>query len=287
MKKPLLILAVALLLVSSASARVRAVRHPGPQCSLSIAPAWGSAPIAAAGQTRGVVFVYGQTPECAQWSAYSSADWVLVEAAPFDAQPAAYVTVAPNGTTAARTATLIIAGLRLEITQEAAPQVADPNLVRNGSFHTDISEWTWYDRFPNAAGTASWSTLDAGGNPASGSILLRDEGWKVAFQRLQCIPLNGSTNYRMGAKVRTGAPKARGDALFAVYFYESADCTGEYSSDNYLNKIVTPAEPGVWQEYSTTKRTSSKTRSAVLVIASGDTLAPFETWFDDVYVRPE
>jgi len=284
MKRFLLVLALTTLFAPLAFARIRVVRHPAVPCSFSLVPVGGATPVPAAGLTRGVVFVYGQTVECAQWNGYSPVDWATVEAAPLDAQPAAYVTIAPNLDTQSRTTTLIIAGIRLVITQEGAPAVVNPSLVVNGTFHTDIASWIWYDgRFPNGRGAASWSALDANGSPASGSILLRDDGPGLAFQRLQCIPVNASTLYRFGANVRTGAASERGEGTIAMFTYASADCSGDFTSG--MNGLVSPAEPGVWQDFSFTMRTGSRTKAVILVIASGALIPPFETWFDDVFVE--
>lgn len=282
--KKALVLALAVLLAPLASARVRVVRHPAVPCSFSLLPVWGATPVPAAGLTRGMVFVYGQTVDCAQWNGYSPVDWATIEAAPLDAQPAAYVTVAPNLGTEPRTTSLIIAGIRLEVTQEGAPAIVNPSLVTNGTFHTDIANWIWYDgRFPNGRGTPLWSALDANGSPASGSILLRDDGPGLAFQRLQCIPVNSSTLYRFGAKVRTGAGQERGGGTIAMFTYPSPDCSGDFT--NHTDGLVSPAEPGVWQDFSFTMRTGSRTEAVLLILASGALQPPFETWFDDVFVE--
>lgn len=284
MKRLVLVLALASL-AAPAFARMRAVRHPAEACAFALVPEWtGSVP--AAGITRGVVLVLGQTASCAQWSAYSQVDWVIVEAAPLDAQPAAYVTVAPNTNPEGRITTLVIAGVRIDVMQEGAPAIANPrSLVTNGSLHTNIDGWIWYDgRFPNGRGNASWSPLDANGSPASGSILMRDDGIGLAFQRLQCLPVTRSTQYRFGAKVRTGAAKSRGDGTIALFTYPSPDCTGEFTDNE--TRLLSPAEPHVWQEYAFVMRTGSRTQSMILVIASGAFTPPFETWFDDVFVEP-
>jgi hypothetical protein len=286
MKRLLLLLAaLAALAAPAALGRVRVVRHPADPCSLSLAPGWTGA-VPAAGMTRGIVFVYGQTSTtCSQWNGYSSVDWVTVEAAPLDAQPAAYVTVVPNAQPEGRTTTLVIAGIRFDVTQESAPAIAHPNLVTNGGFDTSIADWIWYDgRFPNGRGVASWSMFDANGSPASGSIVLRDDGPNLAFQRLQCIPVTKNALYRFGAKVRTGAGKERGDGTIAMFTYPSADCSGEFTGKE--TRLVSPDQPDVWQPYSFEMRAGSRTEAIILVIASGAAQPPFETWFDDVFVLP-
>ena len=267
------------------AARVRVVRHPAEACSFSVVPAWGTAPVAAAGVTRAMLFIYGQTANCAQWNAYSSVPWVTVEAAPMDAQPAAYVTVAANPLSEARVTTLIIAGVRFELAQEAAPTLTNTNLVANGNFNTNIDGWIWYTpRFPNGIGNATWSPLDANGSPASGSISMKDTGSNLAFQRLQCLPVTKSTNYRFGTKVRTTLPREKGDATIALFTYKSTDCTGEFTDSE--TRVLSPAEPNVWQSYSFTMRSGSRSQSMIIVIASGAALGSFETLFDDVFVEP-
>lgn len=285
MKKLVLAAVMLAALAPDGFARVRAVRHPAEPCSFSLAAGWGTQPILAAGLQRGVVFVYGQTEVCAQWMSYSDVDWVTVESAPMDAQPAAYVTVAPNPVAAAaRTTSLTIAGVRLDLTQEAAPAITTPTLVANGTFDTNLAGWGWQERFPNGFGAASWSPLDANGNPASGSILLQDHGVDLAFQQLQCIPVKRSTPYRFGAKVRTGSGSERGDGIIAMFTYPAADCSGDFTSQAI--HPLRPDAPGVWQEFSFATVTASHTEAVILVIASAAGITSFDTWFDDVFVLP-
>lgn len=287
MKRFLLVLALASSAAPAAlAARVRAVRHPAEPCSFSLVPEWGTAALSATGQTRGIVFVYGQTASCAEWNAYSSAAWVTVEAAPTDAQPAAYVTVAENTSPEARAATIIVAGIRLEITQGGAPPPPpNPNLVSNGTFDTNIDGWIWYDgRYPNGIGTAVWTPLDANDDPASGSIALRDTGSTKALQRLQCLSVGKSTNYRVSAKVLTTAPREKGDGTIAVFTFSSPDCTGDFIDSD--TRLLSPAQPNVWQSYAFTTRTGSRTQSVILIIASGAVQGSFETLFDDVFFQP-
>lgn len=276
--------ALVVALAPVALARVRAVHHPAERCSYQLVPAWGTATIPAAGVERGMVFVYGQTATCSQWLGYSSVDWATVVSAPSDAQPAAYVTVAPNTQQEPRTTTLVIAGVRLELTQDAAPAIANPGLVTNGTFHTNIANWGWQSRFPNGRGTAMWSPIDANGSPNSGSILLRDLGTGLAFQQLQCIPANPNTTYRLAAKVRTGASTEIGEGILALFTYPEADCSTDFTAQS-INS-ARPASPGVWQEFSFTMRTGSRTRALLIVIASSANVPPFETWFDDIDLRP-
>lgn len=293
MKRTVLLFVLIAALAPAAMARVRAVHRSAPHsCTFSLAPTWNGS-INAGGVARAMVLVFGQTSACASWAGYSSATWATVEAAPMDAQPAAYVTVATNPTTAPRTATLIIAGVRLQVTQEGAARIAPPtveNLIVNGTFDTKgtIAPWGWLAGFPNGIGSAEWSQFDAGGNPASGSILLRDTGDFNGLQRLQCIPVAKSTRYVYGAKIRAGAGSDRGQAEVAVFLTPSATCTDvmkDYTFD--ARSILQVSTPGEWQEFTFSLTTGSRSQALLFVIASSATVHPFEIWFDDIFVRKE
>jgi hypothetical protein len=287
MKQLVLALIATVALAPAASARVRAVHRPSPhQCTFSLAPTWNGS-IPAAGVTRAAVLVFGQSQACASWAAYSSESWATVEAAPLDAQPAAYVTIGANDLTTPRMTTLIVAGVRLQVTQEGATSVSPPRtgLVVNGSFDTDIVPWTWQSpRFPNGRGTANWTSLDANGSPASGSILLRDSDFDLPFQQLQCVPATKNTTYRYGAKVR--GSEGNGEGVMAAFSYQSTDCSDKNFSNQFVS-VLKPDEPGVWQEFSFSMTTSSRAQSVLIVIASAATLPPYQVWFDDVFLTKQ
>jgi len=287
MRRLALPLILLVLLAPVASARRRTARHPATLCSFSLVPTWGATPIAAAGVTRAQVLVYGQTADCARWAAYSPVDWITVEAAPTAGQPAAFVTVTANATNSQRSATLIIAGLRLVVTQDAGATISPPvagNLLVNGTFDRDIAAWGWQSRFPNGIGNAEWSQLDANGSPASGSFLMRDVDFVTgqAFQRLQCVRVDGGF-YDYGAKVRTGS--AGGVVEIAFITFASTDCS-DVAYKNYYVSFATPPTPGVWQKFDFVQGASGTARSAIIVLAvAADPQPPFDVWFDDVYLR--
>jgi hypothetical protein len=197
------------------------------------------------------------------------------------------VTITANPTTQARSTTLIIAGIRLNITQDGGTTISppiNPGLLLNGTFDKDVNSWTWFSRFPNGLGAAEWSQLDANGSPASGSMILRDTDFVFAqaFQRLQCVRLNtGGGFYEFGTKVRTGG--ANGEAAIALLTYASTDCADPYNGRE--EHVLRPAQPGVWTSYAFTRPISGSARSALIVLASAADTPPFETWFDDVFLR--
>jgi hypothetical protein len=285
----LALLLIALAVVApAASARRRTVRHPATACSFSLVPVWGSGAVGPDGLTRALVLVYGQSDECDQWAAYSPVDWITVEAAPLAAQPGAFVTVTPNPTAAQRSATLIIAGVRLAITQDGSARLSPPiadNLLVNGTFDRGVASWDWWRAdYPNGPGVPEWSQFDANGSPASGSMLLRDadQSFNQSFQRAQCVRITPGRLYEFGAKVRTGG--SQGEGLIAFLTYAGNNCSGNYIIRNV--KIARLVQPGVWQQYDFTQAVSgSATGSAILLLGSAADIPPFETWFDDVYLR--
>ena len=285
MKQLALALVATLALAPAVSARVRAVHRPSPhQCTFSLAPTWNGA-IPAAGVTRAAVLVFGQSQSCAAWAAYSSESWALIEAAPLDAQPAAYVTIGANDQTTPRTTTLIVAGVRLQVTQEGATGIIAPprsmGLIVNGTFDNDVAGWGWLARYPNGPGVPQWSGLDANGSPASGSMLLRDadQSFTQSFQQLQCVRITGKRRYDFGVKVRTGGDQ--GEALVAFLTYASNDCSGNYTIRNV--QVARP-EPGVWQAFDYSQNVGAA-GSAILLLGSAADVPPFDVWFDDAYLR--
>ncbi|HVE71720.1 MAG TPA: BACON domain-containing carbohydrate-binding protein [Thermoanaerobaculia bacterium] len=291
MRRLALSLVLLSLVLPAAASRRRTAHHPAPTCSFSLAPAWGNSPIAAGGATRALVLVFGQTQECSQWAAYSPVDWVTVEAAPLAGQPSAFVGVTANPSAQPRSTTIVIAGIRLNITQEGAATISPPiagNLLANGTFDKDTSAWGWpRPDYPNGPGSPIWSQLDANGSVASGSMLLRDIDFvpSQSFQQLQCVRIpTGGGFYQYGATVRVGS--TAGEAALGFLYFASTDCSGNYLGVN--GRVVHnlgPQEVGVWKKVEFSRPMPGTARSAMLVLASGADTPTFEVWFDDVFIR--
>lgn len=274
------VLLLVLTTAATASPRRRSVRVPSSDCQFELAPVFTN-PISQGGMVRGPVRVTPNAASCTSWPVYSPVDWIHIEVEP----SFAYVTVTPNASPFARTATIYIASERLEITQIGMPTVADPgNLLRNATFNTDLSDWGWQARFPNGTGDASWSPLDANGNPFSGSIRLRDDlASPLAFQQLQCINTAPGV-YDYGLAVRAESREAV-QAIIAFFEYPAADCEGSFA--RYATKTIQVAQPGVWERRTYLDRLSTGRRSILIVIAAWaqqDGLQ--EVWLDDVFVKP-
>jgi hypothetical protein len=280
----LALLLLCLLLVAataSAEGRRRSVRSRTPVCTWSLQGTFGD-PIPDGGMHRGQIRVTGSPANCTDWSAFAYDSWVTVEK---DATTA-YVTVLPNMDATVRTAQLTIAGHRFDLTQLGRTEVADPNLLTNAKFDTDLRNWGWLDRFPNGNGTATWSSLDANDNPASGSMRLTDDvDSGPAYQQLQCVnDVVPGALYDFGAAVRASS-RANAKPVLVVVEYDAPNCAGGYPP--YQARTVTVAQPNVWQRQQYTVGLSFNAKSVSLIVAGWARAEGLqEVWIDDVFLRP-
>ncbi|HYI13067.1 MAG TPA: BACON domain-containing carbohydrate-binding protein [Thermoanaerobaculia bacterium] len=274
--------ALFLVLDADAQGRRRAVRTPGPDCTFTLSPSFSN-PVTEAGLTRASVLVLG-SPGCDSWAAYSTAGWVTI-----DRDPAtAYITVQPNDTGETRATQLTIAGQPLDIVQNAdsgpiSPPTL-PNVMQNGSFHLDLSHWSWQTRFPNGDGVATWTSLDANGSIASGSMHMTDTTASTqAFSQSQCrqtAPGWYDYGFAVRASSRTGVR-----AIIALLEFDTPDCSGSYPA--YSVKQVQVAEPGVWEAHTYTEYLNDDKVAVMLIIGSyARQEGVQEVWLDDVFVRP-
>lgn len=290
MKRTILAVLVALSIAASFEAeaqRVRAVRHPAPQCSFGLVVGM-STPVAAAGVASGAIEVTAVPSTCTSWEAYSEASWVALTRVNANS---VRVDVAPNPTNTPRTTTLLIAGIRYTLSQEGSPVISPPiedNELENPGFDADLSFWGWQDRFPNGPGNAAWSSNDANGNPNSGSIRLRNTraagATGHAFQQLQCVAIEGGVVYEWGGKFLANATGGTGEAVFGIVEYEDEGCN--VAAVDSENKTPGASTPGMWQSEEYTKRMRPDTRSAFVVVGSIARVAgTFEVFIDDVFLR--
>lgn len=282
--------ALVLLFVASAAdvsaARNRSVRTAAPQCSFSLSPGF-AATVSSAGLSQAALNVIASPSTCTSWNAYSLTDWVVVTRS----GDVVRVDVAPNPLDTARTATILVAGIRYSFSQEGSPVISPPvvpgNLLLNGGFDSDTAFWGFQDRFPNGPGSAAWSSADANGNPNSGSIRLRNTRAEGAgghtFQQLQCVAVDAGEVYEYGGKFFATSSTA-GSAVFAIVEYADDGCdVAAVASENQVPRSRTP---GTWQSQTYTKRMGSTTRSAFVVIGSlATTPGTFEVLMDDVFLR--
>ncbi|MBV8516455.1 MAG: BACON domain-containing protein [Acidobacteria bacterium] len=261
------------------AAKQRAVRVPS-DCSFTLMASADAVP--SSGEVR-VVTVEGASATCTSWLAFSPVDWIVLQ--PSGSQ--LFVNIAPNPTQLPRSATLRIAGQPYLVAQDANVVVSPPvetSLLVNGHFDHGLEPWGWQDRYPNGPGEALWSTEDANGSAASGSILMRSTGTTRGFQRLQCVDAESGVIYAYGGVVRA-ASREGGQEAIAVLEYDQPACGGDFTRDNE-NRFRANA-PLTWQRYDFRFRTGASTRSLLFVIASLAAAPPFDAWFDDLYLRRE
>ena len=117
-----------------------------------------------------------------------------------------------------------LCGLSLQVVASAA--FAAVNLIANSTFDTNLSGWSNLFSRPG-----SWSSVDAGSNPASGSALLVNDSSPsnggVPLVLTQCIAALPSTGYIYGGQfmVPAGQPADTRAHVF-VETFASADCSG-------------------------------------------------------------
>ena len=103
---------------------------------------------------------------------------------------------------------------------------AAPNLVSNGGFGVNLDGWSFVD--PSAA----WDTVDASGNPISGSIELNEaEPFDELSVARQCVLLPAPGTYQLEAKGNGGTAARFSDFLEVRYaFQPSGSSCADFSS---------------------------------------------------------
>lgn len=110
----------------------------------------------------------------------------------------------------------------------AAAPINAENLVRNGTFNSNVDEWPPED----SSALVTWSPLDANASPSSGSVLVANvsAGPSNGAGIHQCVSGSGivpGATYTYGGKVRIPAGQGRtGLVMFGLRWYTSPDCSG-------------------------------------------------------------
>jgi hypothetical protein len=285
--KRFLVVPVALALFAVApvtqAQRQRAVRIPAAPCSFALTLAFAN-PVSDAGMVRGRIDVVSSPSSCVSWNAYSPVDWIVFESGDTAAQAA--VTVKPNPSSDVRTAVVHIAGLDLGITQLGKIEVPiiDTGIVQNGTFTTDLANWGWQERFPNGTGSVTWSSFDANGSTASGSMRLRNTLLTgPGMQELQCVSVVAGQIYNFKFAYRM--QPSSGLMQVSVFHLDSTDCSGVYALD--FTQQFFPSGNDNWFHGEGTFRVGGGARSALIVFASKTQSAnqSFDTYIDDVTMK--
>lgn len=279
-----LVLLVAVLVPVAEAQRQRSVRVSAPTCSFSLSVAFPN-PVPDAGMSRGRLIVNGSPSSCTSWNAYSPVPWIIFESGSPSGEAA--VTVLANTSTSIRTATVLVAGLDLVITQLGKPEapIIETGIIKNGAFATDLSFWGWQDRFPNGVGTVTWSNLDANGSAASGSLRMRNTQLSgPGMQILQCVQIpNIGEVYDFKFAYRMQATFSGAMAVRIIEF-ASQDCTGPYDVTSVrLDQTFFPNNTEAWRREETSFRTGATAQSAIVVFgAKTQNAQPFDAYVDDV-----
>lgn len=120
--------------------------------------------------------------------------------------------------------------------------LAAQNLLSNPGFDSNLSGWT------SDYGTLlipTWSPVDALGKAGSGSVSARavfDAGSGVLPSLFQCVPVTAGNEYALGVRVQIPHGQSNtGIAQIRILFFDGANCTGTFISDNNPGTVSSPS----------------------------------------------
>ena len=168
----------------------------------------------------------------------------------------------------------------------AAAPIDAQNLVRNGTFDTDVSDWPT----GGPAAQVSWSPQDANGSPSSGSALIANvsTGPSNGEGIQQCVSGPGivaGVRYTYGGKVRIPSGQARtGFVMFGLRWYASPDCSGNAEDQPRVDTRVL----GAWVSLEDVSVAPAGSRSVeVLAFPSkAEAGGELHALFDDIFLLP-
>ena len=157
------------------------------------------------------------------------------------------------------------------------------NLLTNGAFNTDVSSWTIVAT--GATGVTAFSTLDAGGSAASGSMQMTNTTSVagVNYFNRQCRTATAGTSYDFGGKVRSAVGQAAATYYVLLNFFDNPTCSGSGLDTGFMRLDFSPA--GSWQGKSATTVAPPGTIAVSITLgnfkfpAGGSTVANFDDIF--------
>lgn len=179
-----------------------------------------------------------------------------------------------------------------------AGTVADgcATLVQNPGFASNVASWV----AEPVGMTEGWLAVDAKGDSKSGSIVITNLNYKTDAEAAngtnggaarQCLPVNAGKVYELAADIFVPSGQGMGfdgdytsDAELSLFFYDSADCTGQTAS-NYTSTQITQAGEWVHVEGSTPAPKESGSMAVRLSTQKPFRQVSFEARFDNVLVR--
>jgi hypothetical protein len=164
----------------------------------------------------------------------------------------------------------------------AAPLVAQ-NLLINPDFDTGLDGWL-------VIGPASWDpTLDAGGNPRSGSAkAVFDSPMVTGVDGVigQCVPLTVGATYHLGGKIFIPAGNtASGGAFYLMVPFPTADCSGPPPPGPIINTPLVTAVNS-WSDSSTTFSNSFAQSGQFWAVVAPQTGGRLQANYDDAVLAP-
>lgn len=179
---------------------------------------------------------------------------------------------------------IVIGASLLAFTDAAQGQ----NRVENGDFDTSLAGWYWAPSFVED----SWSPMDAGASPASGSARQEnsnDDGIKAGGIG-QCVPATAGESYQVGGSVYVPSGQSA-DGLAGIHWQwkASLDCSGA-SIGGLLGTDGEAAGFDEWYHWhSDFVSAPVGTQSILLDLISrkNDATGTFVAYWDDIFVIPE
>ena len=165
----------------------------------------------------------------------------------------------------------------------SSPLAAANNFVFNGDFATNVAGWSSEE--PGEADLA-WSSLDAAGSPASGSVRVRNfhPGGQQGIGISQCaggvVP---GDPYSWGGKIRLPTGQNRtGDASIGLRFKSGPNCTGSNVNQPRLS-VETPGNSFVARSAAGTVPAGAASVEFVAFPSKDQAGSELIAFFDDLF----
>lgn len=160
-------------------------------------------------------------------------------------------------------------------------------LVTNGTFNDNVDHWIVGSI---VYGDITHHTLDADGNPLSGSAVITNSSPNsdVYLATIQCIPaLPTDRDYVFGATMRIGdGTVTTGHASVQIWFWEDANCTTVVGGTATTSAVTTSATG--WNRVRTTATAPASAVAARLTLwnKKDDAGGELPIHYDNVTLRP-
>ncbi len=161
----------------------------------------------------------------------------------------------------------------------ASSTVQAQNLLANPGFDQNLGGWTVGSYSPQ------WNAADANGSTHSGALRTMVPGGpsQGGWTALQCIAVNGNTQYDFSLKIRL---QQVDNLAGLLYFYASADCSGpNFSAESFDNE---KGQPNAWLTVHRSFNVPAGAHSARVALGAATRSggAAHTIFYDDVYFGP-